>query len=184
MSTDLGPANPFGDDASDGDATGGLRAGAGVPSAGRVRGDDGKRGPNFRLLGAIGLIAAAMGILLYQGLGNATVYFRTADEAVAQHDKLGTKRFRVEGIVADAPATTADGKLLFHIESNGARIEVLHDGKAPGLFKESIPVVLEGHFLAGSPVYSSDRILVKHTEQYRQENPDRTKDYTPTTVRP
>ena len=45
---------------------------------------------------AFGIIAVALGILVYQGLGNATVYFKTADEAVAQRAKLASHRFRLE----------------------------------------------------------------------------------------
>jgi cytochrome c-type biogenesis protein CcmE len=34
-----------------------------------------------------------------------------------------------------------------------------------------VPVVLEGHFQGD--VYESDRILIKHTAQYKESNPSR-----------
>ena len=45
-----------------------------------------------RLLGR-----AVVGIRLFEGLGNATVYFKTADEAVRDRASMGTRRFRIEG---------------------------------------------------------------------------------------
>jgi cytochrome c-type biogenesis protein CcmE len=32
------------------------------------------------------VVLAALGFLVFRGLGNATLYFRTADEAVAQRE--------------------------------------------------------------------------------------------------
>ena len=58
---------------------------------------------------------------------------------------------------------------------NAADITVHHVGDPPELFRPNIPVVLEGHFEGKD--YASDRILVKHTEEYRKDNPDRVKDY-------
>ena len=48
---------------------------------------------------------------------------------------------------------------------------VRHTGSEPPLFKPGIPVVCEGHWDAGKPVFDSDRILVKHTESYKKANP-------------
>ena len=42
------------------------------------------------------------------------------------------------------------------------------------MFKPNIPVVLEGHWSSTSDVFESDRILVKHSEKYVADNPDRT----------
>ena len=52
-----------------------------------------------RLLIAVLIVVGAVGYLLYQGLDNATMYFRTADQAVADKTALGTRRFRIEGTV-------------------------------------------------------------------------------------
>jgi cytochrome c-type biogenesis protein CcmE len=110
-----------------------------------------------------------------RSLGASTVYFRTADEAVAQKAKLGTKRFRIEGtVVADTVRATND-TTRFAIAENGTRVEVAHRGDPPELFQPGIPVVLEGHW-AGAD-FASDRIMVKHSAQYKARNPERVKDY-------
>jgi cytochrome c-type biogenesis protein CcmE len=121
------------------------------------------------------LIVGAMGFLVFQGLGNATVYFKTADEAVAERSELGDRRFRIEGAVVSDSVQQVDDEVRFQIISAGVKVPVVHRGDPPELFREGIPVVLEGQW-AGE-TYSSDRILVKHTNEYREKNPDRVDEY-------
>lgn len=131
--------------------------------------------PRRRLWLAGAAVTLAIGWLLWQGLGDATVYFRTADEAVAQREKLGDRRFRVEGVVVRGSVEEADGAVRFTIEENGATVPVTHRGDPPELFQPDIPVVLEGHWSGDR--FASDRIMVKHSEEYREDNPDRVDDY-------
>jgi cytochrome c-type biogenesis protein CcmE len=58
-------------------------------------------------------------------------------------------------------------------------VPVLHHGDPPEMFKPGIPVVLEGQFQGGTDTFSSDRILVKHSETYIAENPDRVQSTAP-----
>lgn len=136
-----------------------------------------KAGTNWRIWLAGGLVVVALGFLVFQGLGNATLYFRTADEAVAQRDKLGTKRFRIEGNVVRGSVHQAGEDVAFTIESNNVSVPIVHKGDPPELFQPGIPVVLEGRFQGDH--FSSDRILVKHSETYVAEHPERV-----TTTRP
>ncbi|MGI9033614.1 MAG: cytochrome c maturation protein CcmE [Acidimicrobiales bacterium] len=117
------------------------------------------------------VVVAALGFLVFQGLGNATVYFRTADEAVAQRRSLGTRRLRVEGTVVGGSVVQSAGNVAFLISNNNVELSVLHTGAPPEMFKPGIPVVLEGHFSGNT--FSSDRILVKHSETYVADHPER-----------
>lgn len=128
---------------------------------------------------AFGLIAVALGFLLMRGLGDATVYFLTADEAVAQRETLADRRFRVEGIVVAGSVERTEDGVEFRIREGGETVQVRHVGDPPELFQPDIPVVLEGHWDADRPVFQSDRILVRHTEEYQAENPERVEDYQP-----
>lgn len=129
-----------------------------------------------RRLVVVGLVvAAALGLLLVRGLGDATVYFKTADEAVAEKDDLGDRRFRVEGAVVTGSVRQAGDDVTFEIISAGETVPVVHRGDPPELFKPGIPVVLEGHWQGD--VYASDRIMVKHTSEYREKNPERVDEY-------
>ena len=129
---------------------------------------------------AVMAIVLALGFVVIKGLGNATVYFREADAAVAQRANLGTKRFRIEGIVMPGSILKSGKDTRFTIEQNGVDVAITHQGDPPELFQPNIPVVLEGHFTSatGPVLFESDRILVKHTNQYRQKNPDRVSKYT------
>jgi cytochrome c-type biogenesis protein CcmE len=126
----------------------------------------------LRLGIVIALVCGAIAFLLVQGLGNATTYFRNADEALADRDDLGTSRFRLQGTVVDV-ARSEGGATVFDVEYHCAKVAVRHDGDPPELFRKGVPVVLEGHFSEGSDVFESDRIMVRHTEEYRTEERDR-----------
>jgi len=127
--------------------------------------------PRRRLWLAGAVVLAALGFLVFQGLGNATLYFRTADEAVAQRTELGDRRFRIEGDVVDGSVEQVGDDVSFTLTSKSVEVPVRHKGDPPELFKPGIPVVLEGRFRGD--VFSSDRILVRHSETYVAENPDR-----------
>jgi cytochrome c-type biogenesis protein CcmE len=123
----------------------------------------------------LALVAVGIGLVVFQGLGNATLYFRNADEAVAQRDSLGTRRFRLQGLVTTEPASVGD-TVEFDVTYNETTVHVVHRGDPPELFREGLPVVLEGHFADGSDTFQSDRILVKHSETYESEHTDRVTD--------
>jgi cytochrome c-type biogenesis protein CcmE len=127
------------------------------------------------LAGAV--VIAALGFLVFQGLGNATLYFRTADEAVAQREQLGDRRFRIEGDVVDGSVRQVGNDVSFTLIKNEVQVPVQHKGDPPELFRPGIPVVLEGRFQGDH--FASDRILVKHSETYVAENPDRVKTTSP-----
>ena len=123
------------------------------------------------------VVVAALGFLVFQGLGNATLYFRTADEAVAQREQLGDRRFRIEGDVVDGSVRQTGNDVSFTLTKNAVEVPVQHKGDPPELFRPGIPVVLEGRFQGDH--FASDRILVKHSETYVAENPDRVKTTSP-----
>lgn len=124
-----------------------------------------------RLWVAGAVVLGALGFLLVNGLGNATLYFRTADEAVAQRDSLGGRRFRIQGDVVGGSVHQQGNDVSFTLASKGVEVPVQHHGDPPELFRAGIPVVLEGRFR--NKVFTSDRILVKHSESYIADNPDR-----------
>ena len=123
------------------------------------------------------VVAGALGFLVFQGLGNATLYFRTADEAVAQRAQLGDRRFRIEGDVVAGSVNQVGNDVSFILTSKNVEVPVRHKGDPPELFRPGIPVVLEGHFQGD--YFASDRILVKHSETYIADNPDRVRSTAP-----
>ncbi|MDQ2726755.1 MAG: cytochrome c maturation protein CcmE [Actinomycetota bacterium] len=118
------------------------------------------------------VILAALAFLAAQGLSNATVYFRTADQAVASRASLGTKVFRMEGTVTGA-VTRLGQTVRFDLTANGVTVPIVDTKSPPELFKPGIPVVLVGHWQGA--VYASDQIMVKHTASYTEAHPNRLK---------
>jgi cytochrome c-type biogenesis protein CcmE len=133
------------------------------------------------------LVVVAIGALLVKTLGDATLFFKNADQAVAERDELGDRRFQLQGTVM--PGTISDSEqggdrvVAFSITFNGVALDVLHVGNPPELFKEGEAVVLEGHWTQGTRdflggvndgwYFASDRMLAKHDSNYEAENEDR-----------
>jgi cytochrome c-type biogenesis protein CcmE len=134
-----------------------------------------RRPRNVRVV-VLGLVVgAALVFVLVRGLGNATLFFYNVDEAVARRAELGDDRFRLQGTVeAESVARSEDGA-TFTLGFGGAVAAVRHRGDLPQLFEPGIPVVLEGRFEGDR--FESDRMLVKHSEVYVAENPDRVGGY-------
>jgi cytochrome c-type biogenesis protein CcmE len=129
-----------------------------------------------RLTGAAVVIVAAISFLLYKGLTSAIVYFKTANEAVAERAMLGNTTFQIEGVVVRGSVHKVGADAIaFSITSNGVSVGVVNSGEPPQLFQAGIPVVLAGHFAGGTDVFDSDQILVKHSNQYIAEYPNRVK---------
>jgi cytochrome c-type biogenesis protein CcmE len=137
---------------------------------------------------AILVILGVAGFVLVNALGNATLFFYNADEAVAQQAELGTERFRLQGTVVGPSVTRTDDGVTFDVTFNGVEVPVRHQGDPPELFQADIPVVLEGRFASvgtapgeqagaadAAPLFLSDRMLVKHTNEYDAVNSERLK---------
>jgi cytochrome c-type biogenesis protein CcmE len=126
--------------------------------------------------GALILVLVGIGVVAYQALSSASLYFYNADEAIEQKADLGDKRFRLQGSVLDDVEPTASGGVTFTVRYNDVEVPVEHDGDPPELFEPGVPVVLEGHWSSSGEIFMSDRILVKHSEQYEADNGERLED--------
>ena len=127
----------------------------------------------LRLGIVIALVCGGLAFLVLQGLGNATTYFRNADEALAERGELGERRFRLQGTVVPGSVEAAGDEVTFRVEYHCRAVAVRHQGDPPELFADGIPVVLEGAFLPRTDTFASDRIFVRHTSEYRTEEADR-----------
>lgn len=132
------------------------------------------RSTRRRLLVVGAVLAAAIGFLLYKGLTTAVVFYETANEAIAQRHALGDSTFQIEGVVVPGSVhRLGPGELAFEIESKGVKVQVHDEGDPPQLFEPGIPVVLVGHFVGASDLFSSDEIMVKHSNVYVAARPTR-----------
>jgi cytochrome c-type biogenesis protein CcmE len=120
------------------------------------------------------LVLVAAGYVVSKALTSASLFFYTADEAVAKRPELGNKDFRIEGtVLAGSVHRTTDGA-NFTIVYNCVEVPVDHSGDPPALFKPGEPVVLEGHWdPSKAALFDSDLMLVKHSGTYDAANPGR-----------
>ena len=128
-------------------------------------------------------VAGAVALLVSNLLGDAALFFYNADEAVERRGELASQRFRLQGTPVGDPVETFWGDrpvLAFAVGFDGAVVDVVHTGDPPELFQPGVPVVLEGAWQQGpgpGPVvagggwhFASDRMLVKHDNDYRNRN--------------
>lgn len=121
-------------------------------------------------------VLVALGVVVYQGLTSASLYFYNADEAVAKQVELGDRRFRLQGtVLGDSVRPRADG-VDFKVAFGDVSVDVRHVGDPPELFQPGIPVVLEGRWHDSGARFDSDTMRVKHSEQYQADNPSRVSD--------
>lgn len=135
-----------------------------------------RRGRGRRWAPLVVLVAlAGIGVFILFQAGDASLYFKNADEAVAQKASLGTSRFRLQGTVVDPPVETANAT-VFTVQYHGVDVKVRHTGSEPALFKAGVPVVAEGHWNEAGTEFESDKLLVKHDADYKdydEKNPTR-----------
>lgn len=137
-----------------------------------------RRGGRFRWgpLVVLVLLGVVLVFIVAQARG-ATLYFKNADEAVRDKASLGTRKFQIQGTVVGKPAD-ASNATLFTIEYHKVKVRIRHTGSEPAMFKPGIPVVCEGHWNADGKEFDSDRLLVKHDDDYKsydKEHPNRVK---------
>jgi len=122
------------------------------------------------------VIVGAIGFLVYKGLTSAIVFFKTANEAVAQRSQLGNSDFQLEGTVVTGSVHHVGGdEYRFAVESSGIAVDVQNTGDPPQMFRPGLPVVVVGHFVGSGDVFASDQIMVKHSQAYIAAHPGRVK---------
>ncbi|MFM8826731.1 MAG: cytochrome c maturation protein CcmE [Actinomycetota bacterium] len=137
---------------------------------------DGPSGPAPRhrrwapvLIVAVALVAG--GVVVTKFLTSAIDYYCNVDEIGVRQGCDGDRRIRVQGIVRQDSLQKRDGSTVFTLEWNTKTIEVNYLGDPGGVFQECIPVVAHGRLSGGS--LDSDRIEVKHTNEYVEKNKTR-----------
>lgn len=129
-----------------------------------------RRPPRARYVVAAVLCLGAIGFLIFGGLKDNIVYFRTVSEAVGERKSAGDDRLRMAGtVVAGSVRPAADG-VSFAMVEGGVRADVFHRGDPPELFADDTPVVCEGRW-SGSR-FVSDRIMIKHGSDYTPKTRD------------
>lgn len=134
-----------------------------------------RRSPARAVAGGLAIVAllGAIGFVLIRQLDGASLYYYNVDEAVAERDEIGDRRVRIQGTVVAEPVEVDDELITFTVAFGGESVPVRYRGsEPPPLFDAGVPSVLEGQFGADGR-FLSDRIVIKHTEDYKESNSDR-----------
>jgi cytochrome c-type biogenesis protein CcmE len=134
------------------------------------------RGRGLLVGGVIVLLMVAIVALLISQVSGSSLYYYNVDEALDQRDSLGDRDIRIQGTVVGEPTERGDDALVFDLAFGGESVAVRHIGsEPPPLFGPDVPSVLEGHF-ADDGAFVSERIVIKHSEEYREDNPEHVED--------
>ena len=111
--------------------------------------------------------------LIDNDLSRLADYVRTVSEAVAHRPSEQGDRLRVAGAVVPGTVAETTKGVRFEITDGKKTIPIVHQGDTPGLFKDGAPVVCEGRWSRGA-AFDSDRILIKHGNEYKPPKVDTT----------
>ena len=114
------------------------------------------------------LALLAGGVVVTKFLTSAIDYYCNVDEVGSRSGCEGTRRIRIQGVVVKDSLTRSDGATSFEMEWNKKSVRVMYQGDPGGVFQECIPVVAHGRMVGGT--FESDRIEVKHSNQYVEKN--------------
>ena len=136
--------------------------------------ESGSAGRKKRKWAPIAIVVCALvagGVVVSKFLTSAIDYYCNVDEIGARSGCDGTRRIRIQGVVEKDSLKRSDGATTFTMEWNKKSVAVTYQGDPGGVFQECIPVVAHGRMIDGN--FESDRIEVKHSNQYVEKNKSR-----------
>ena len=108
-------------------------------------------------------------VIVTQFLTSAIDYYCNVDEIGVRSGE--STRLRVQGTVEQDSLQKSDGKTSFVMTFNNKSIDVVYAGDPGGVFQECISVVAHGRMIDST--FESNRIEVKHSNEYEEKNADR-----------
>ena len=110
-------------------------------------------------------------IVVTQFLSSAIDYYCNVDELGVRSGCDTTNRLRVQGTVEQGSLAKRANTTEFTLVFNDKSLDVVYSGDPGGVFQECISVVAHGRLVNG--VLKSNRIEVKHSNEYEAKNKDR-----------
>ncbi len=117
---------------------------------------------------AVLIAGGAIAYLSFGGIGENLVYYWTPTELAEHGGQAKGAVVRLGGQVQPGSLNwdKASNELRFEVTDGTTSIKVHGTGVPPQMFREGIGVVVEGT-MGGSDVFESDRLLVKHDNEYQ-----------------
>jgi cytochrome c-type biogenesis protein CcmE len=120
------------------------------------------------LVGSLLVAGLALSVVAFGDLGEDLVYFWDPSQMQAAGEDAVGATIRLGGVVkAGTVQWQPDANSLKFIVTDGkVEVPVEATGAPPQMFREGIGVVVEGT-LTKSGVFTSDRLMVKHSNEYK-----------------
>jgi cytochrome c-type biogenesis protein CcmE len=127
-------------------------------------------------LAALLVAGAALGFIAFGNIGKNLVYYWSPSEMLGRGENAYGATVRLGGIVQpgsiawDARHTRLTFKVADSHAPDAAAVVVSSTEVPPQMFREGIGVVVEGTY-SRSGVFTSNRLMVKHSNEYRAPKP-------------
>jgi len=120
------------------------------------------------LVGALLVAGGALGMIAFGNIGQNLVYYWDPSQLVAAGDKGVGASIRLGGLVKPGSLDWKQdlGELHFQVTDGKQTVDVHATGAPPQMFREGIGVVVEGT-MTNAGVFEADRLMVKHSNEYR-----------------
>ncbi|MCK5351365.1 cytochrome c maturation protein CcmE [bacterium] len=129
------------------------------------------RKPDTKITIAVLAVLLAVGYLIFTGISDTGVYFRTVSEVIDQASIFNEKSLRISGDVVDGSVDYDQDKLLLSFtirdtENETMTMQARYQGVMPDAFKEDIEVILEGTYYQYDNLFNATIMLVKCPSKY------------------
>ena len=123
------------------------------------------------LIVALVVMFGALGFVSFGNLGENLVYYWDCSQVVEAGDKAYGATIRLGGVVKEGSLDwdPESNELNFQVTDGSAVLNVHATGAPPQMFREGIGVVVEGTMVksSGAGLFESDRLMVKHSNEYK-----------------
>jgi cytochrome c-type biogenesis protein CcmE len=123
-------------------------------------------------LGALLVAGAGLAFVAFGNIGENLVYYWSPSEMLGQGDKAYSATIRLGGVVQpgsiqwNAEHTTLHFRVADDVKDGAPSVLVRSTETPPQMFRDKIGVVVEGTY-DKSGVFSSNRLMVNHSNEYR-----------------
>jgi len=130
--------------------------------------------PKLKIPLAVLAILMALGYLMYTGISETGVYYRTVSEVLDQASIFDGQNLRISGEVVDGTIHYDQENLLLSFsvrdtENDQVTMRASYHGVMPDAFKEDVEVILEGTYSQYDNMFNATILLAKCPSKYEAE---------------
>jgi cytochrome c-type biogenesis protein CcmE len=133
--------------------------------------------PKVKIPIAVLAILIALGYLMYSGISDTGVYYRTVSEVLNQASIFDGQSLRISGEVVDGTIQYDQENLVLSFsvrdtENDRVTMRASYQGVMPDAFKEDVEVILEGSYSQYDNLFNATILLAKCPSKYVAEAED------------